>query len=148
MTNRALTNCTRMTDLPFLRINLQISISRMTLLSCHTHQVHKNLSNIRFKYFFQKSLFVSGTTGLPKGVMLSHENLIANICQMVQPKSLEFIEPASDNFQPKTVAVLPLFHAFGLLVTSLPGLHVGGKIVLMPFEPKSFVSAMERTKVR
>ena len=92
--------------------------------------------------------YSSGTTGLPKGVMLSHENLIANICQMVQPKSLEFIEPANDNFQPKTVAVLPLFHAFGLLVTSLPGLHVGGKIVLMPFEPKSFVSAMERTKVR
>ena len=97
---------------------------------------------------FKKLIFDSGTTGLPKGVMLSHENLIANICQMVQPKSLEFIEPASDNFQPKTVAVLPLFHAFGLLVTSLPGLHVGGKIVLMPFEPKSFVSAMERTKVR
>ena len=54
MTNRALTNCTRMTDLPFLRINLRISISRMTLLSCHTHQVQlKNHVNYGFKYFFQ-----------------------------------------------------------------------------------------------
>ena len=35
------------------------------------------------------------------------------------------------------------------MVTTLPSLHVGGKIVMMPnFEPKSFLAALEKTKVR
>ena len=67
---------------------------------------------------------------------------------MVEPKSLEFIQPATETFQPKTVCILPMFHAFGLMVTCLPGLHAGGKIVMLPsFEPKSFLAAMGKTKV-
>ena len=48
-----------------------------------------------------------------------------------------------------SVCILPMFHAFGLFVTSLPTLHVGGKIVTLPtFEPNSFLKAVENTKVR
>jgi len=60
---------------------------------------------------------------------------------------MEFIEPATETFQPTTVCILPMFHAFGLFVTSLPTLHVGGKIVTLPtFEPNSFLKAVENTK--
>ena len=39
--------------------------------------------------------YSSGTTGLPKGVMLTHGNIVSNICQMVYGKELEFLQPAT-----------------------------------------------------
>jgi acyl-[acyl-carrier-protein]-phospholipid O-acyltransferase/long-chain-fatty-acid--[acyl-carrier-protein] ligase len=54
-------------------------------------------------------LFSSGSTGLPKGVMLSHRNLLANIESVRQCLEL--------NERDCIVGILPLFHAFGLTVT-------------------------------
>ncbi|KAJ2811464.1 hypothetical protein H4S07_002047, partial [Coemansia furcata] len=51
--------------------------------------------------------FSSGTTGLPKGVILSHANLIANILQIAA------IHQTMDS-NPTNIAVLPMFHSFGL----------------------------------
>ena len=50
--------------------------------------------------------FSSGTTGLPKGVMLTHKSIVSNIAQCVFPKSMEFIEPATETFQPTTGKIL------------------------------------------
>ena len=44
--------------------------------------------------------FSSGTTGLPKGVMLTHANIIANITQLLYSKELECLEPASGKMKP------------------------------------------------
>ena len=85
-----------------------------------------------------------GPKGPPKGVMLTHTNLVSNIVQSVQLRKTEFFKP---NFQPSSICILPMFHMFGLAVTSLLTLHVGGRITTLPkFDPQIFLKTLERTK--
>lgn len=69
-------------------------------------------------------LFSSGTTGLPKGVMLSHRSLVASLCQT---RAVHRVR-AGDTL----LAVLPLFHIFALQVTLSLGLANGATVVTMP----------------
>ena len=87
--------------------------------------------------------YSSGTTGLPKGVMLTTKNLISNIYQNVYGDGMKFIKLANDSYQSKTICVLPMFHVFGLCVTSLPTLRAGGLVVTLPkFDPNMFTRAL------
>lgn len=70
--------------------------------------------------------YSSGTTGLPKGVMLSHYNLVANIYQLLGPDAAEL--SGADNI----LCCLPLYHIYGLNVILSPALVLGAKLVLMP----------------
>jgi 4-coumarate--CoA ligase len=68
--------------------------------------------------------YSSGTTGLAKGVMLSHRNLVSNLVQ---------ITAAVDIAESETiVAVLPFFHIYGMQVLMNLGLSIGATIVTMP----------------
>ncbi|HEX4783755.1 MAG TPA: AMP-binding protein [Candidatus Sulfotelmatobacter sp.] len=69
--------------------------------------------------------YSSGTTGLPKGVMLSHFNLIANVYQFLGPKG------SALNSRDNILCCLPLYHIYGLNVILNPGLILGAKLVLM-----------------
>jgi 4-coumarate--CoA ligase len=76
--------------------------------------------------------YSSGTTGLSKGVMLSHGNLVANIQQTAVPAQLGEDETI--------IAVLPFFHIYGMQVLMNCGLSVGATIVTMPrFDLEQFL---------
>lgn len=70
--------------------------------------------------------YSSGTTGLPKGVMLSHYNIVANVYQLLGPNSVHYW--GTD----RILCFLPLYHIYGLNVVLNPGLIVGATIILMP----------------
>jgi acyl-CoA synthetase (AMP-forming)/AMP-acid ligase II len=68
--------------------------------------------------------YSSGTTGLPKGVMLTHRNLVANLAQ------IEFIDSAASGDY--IVGVLPFFHIYGMTVILCGVLRKGGCVLTMP----------------
>lgn len=69
-------------------------------------------------------LFSSGSEGAPKGVVLSHHNILANVYQ-----TTDTLNPAEDEV---ILASLPLFHAFGLTVTQFLPLLEGLPVVVHP----------------
>jgi long-chain acyl-CoA synthetase len=71
--------------------------------------------------------YSSGTTGLPKGVILTHHNLLANCYQFLVPG-----EEATFTQDEVTLCFLPLYHIYGLNVIMNPLLLVGATNVLMP----------------
>ena len=78
--------------------------------------------------------YTSGSTGDPKGVILSHANLLANIRAMGQVCRVS----ANDVF----VSWLPLYHDMGLIGAWLGSLYYGCRLVVMP--PLSFIARPER----
>ncbi len=70
--------------------------------------------------------YSSGTTGLPKGAMLTHFNLIANVYQLVAPHASPLC--SGD----RLLCCLPLYHIYGLNVALNPMLILGGTLVLVP----------------
>ena len=84
--------------------------------------------------------YSSGTTGLPKGVMLTHYNLVSNLRQM---DGLDYFTQ-NDTL----LCVLPLFHIYGLVVILNMGLHMGATVVTMPrFDFEQFLKAVSDYRV-
>src|SRR5919201_217531 len=68
--------------------------------------------------------YSSGTTGLPKGVILSHSNLVTNIYQL--------LSAAPVRTEDVMLCFIPLYHIYGLNVILSPALTLGATLVLMP----------------
>jgi long-chain acyl-CoA synthetase len=70
-------------------------------------------------------LYTGGTTGLSKGAVLTHHNLVSNVLQNLSwmPQLLPGRE--------RSLCVLPMFHSYGLVAVNL-GIRVGAELILLP----------------
>ena len=85
-------------------------------------------------------VYTSGTTGLPKGTMLTHYNMVSNVIQSAQTFELSELDIA--------MTVLPLYHIYGLNVCMNQAIWLGAAQVVSPrFEIKEFCELIEKHQV-
>jgi len=86
--------------------------------------------------------YSSGTTGFPKGVMLTHHNLVSQLC-MIMHDSFR-----SHPLRGTVLGLLPFFHIFGMVVVMAQFLQRGGKIVCMQqFDSDHMLKLIQEFKV-
>jgi len=82
-------------------------------------------------------LYTSGTTGHPKGAMLSHNNLISNVCST--------IEAIETNSQENYLCILPLFHTLAATICMLVPIYLGTTITIHhSFVPHKVLESLAR----
>ncbi|MEU1045966.1 4-coumarate--CoA ligase family protein [Streptomyces sp. NPDC005897] len=84
--------------------------------------------------------YSSGTTGIPKGVMLTHRQIATNLAQ------LEPSMPAAPG--DRVLAVLPFFHIYGLTALMNAPLRLGATVVVLPrFDLEQFLAAIQNHRI-
>lgn len=84
--------------------------------------------------------YSSGTTGFPKGVMLTHYNLVSMLCQLHASEAL--------TEKDTMICVVPMYHLYGLHVVANLGLSQGATIVILPrYGLGQFLRTLERYEV-
>jgi long-chain acyl-CoA synthetase len=85
--------------------------------------------------------YTGGTTGMSKGAVLLHRNIIANVLQ-----SQAWNQPVMDKVpageQPTTVCALPLYHIFAFTVGMMLAMRTGGKLILIP-NPRDLAATLK-----
>ncbi|KAL2430665.1 Acyl-CoA synthetase ACTT5 [Exophiala dermatitidis] len=92
--------------------------------------------------------YSSGTTGLPKGVRISHTNLVANVSQSIFMRDLE--QPYSPSNRPRErwLGFLPLSHAYGQLWTILAAMKTQSSVYIMgQFQYVRFLQHIQTHKI-
>ena len=84
--------------------------------------------------------YSSGTTGMPKGVMLTHYNLVANVAQIAANEGI-----GADD---KLIGILPFYHIYGMTVIMNASLRAGATVVTMPrFDLEQFLGLLQKHRV-
>ncbi len=116
-----------------MRTKIKADINNLQIVMIDSEIFKTQLKNADFNSTFKLSFsrdslamifYTSGTTELPKGVMLSHTNLLTNV-QSIQ--KLQIVHPGDG-----VISILPLHHAYPFTVTLLTPLLSGARIVYSP----------------
>ena len=84
--------------------------------------------------------YTGATTGLAKGCMLTHKNLVANVTQIA--RWLHRLKPGSGV---RAMAALPFFHVYGMTTVMNYTIQVGGTMIITPkFDPKEVLNLIEK----
>jgi long-chain acyl-CoA synthetase len=85
--------------------------------------------------------YTGGTTGVPKGAMLTHENVVANVRQVLE-SGVPFVPG-----QERCLLILPLFHVFAMTAGMNIGIATGAEIILVPrFDVKEVLGYIQKLK--
>ena len=85
--------------------------------------------------------YTGGTTGVPKGAILTHGNISANVEQLSRLVSM------FDRSNDKMLCALPFFHVFGMTVAMLLGVNFGAELILLPrFEVAQVLKVITKKK--
>jgi long-chain acyl-CoA synthetase len=99
----------------------------------------KKVASLRGKTPLKHIIYSGGTTGIAKGIMLSHFNLTTNAHQILAWAHL--------TDEQGMLAVLPLFHGFGMSVTMNAAVLAGGEIILVPrFSARQVAKTIQKYK--
>lgn len=85
--------------------------------------------------------YTGGTTGKPKGAMLSHGNIAANTRQ------LRHVMPPVNEGNERMLSVLPFFHVFAMTTVLNVGISIGAELLLLPrFELEQLLKTIQKKK--
>jgi len=92
-------------------------------------------------------MFTGGTTGLPKGVMLTHNNLVSDVLTLLYKSNDSFEEIMKDQGNQVGIGILPLCHVFGheALIWTLYG---AAMYVMFNFNPSEVLETIEHYRVK
>ncbi len=110
----------------------------------------QKLNNINVKNYWERVLlddlcalqYTGGTTGVSKGAMLTHRNLIANIFQIFEMGKAKIV-PGDEVL----LSVLPLYHIFAFTVNLLTFYYCGGESVLIP-NPRPLINIKKTFEIK
>ncbi len=85
--------------------------------------------------------YTGGTTGVSKGAVLLHRNVIANVLQS-EAWNDPVMQTVPANEQPTSVCALPLYHIFAFTVNMMLSMRTGGKTILIP-NPRDFPAVLK-----
>ncbi|OAP56906.1 hypothetical protein AYL99_09018 [Fonsecaea erecta] len=91
--------------------------------------------------------YSSGTSGLPKGVMISHQNVIANTVQIsvYEKPSRDAIAP---NYREVALGLLPQSHIYGLIVICHASTYRGDQVIILPkFDLNHYLAGIQNFKI-